>query len=203
MIDTSVEPEVFSWGSTDVLVGANLLEQLADITTARLAPFGVVGVFCGCGSMRAQGTLQRLEDVLGSVASLELFEGIESNPTLELADEGAAFLQKVRPDLLIAIGGGSVIDLAKVSNCAAQADLPAAKLLERGSATGRLAASFVAIPTTSGTGSEVTPFATIWDVEGGRKLSKEAFRDLVYEGTLEVRKVAQFGEVIILVVHEV
>ena len=37
--------------------------------------------------------------------------------------------------------------------------------------------------------------------EGGRKLSKEAFRDLVYEGTLEVRKVAQFGEVIILVVY--
>ena len=37
--------------------------------------------------------------------------------------------------------------------------------------------------------------------EGGGKLSKEAFRELVYEGTLEVRKVAQFGEVIILVVY--
>ena len=37
--------------------------------------------------------------------------------------------------------------------------------------------------------------------EGGGRLSKEAFRDLVYEGTLEVRKVAQFGEVIILVVY--
>ena len=37
--------------------------------------------------------------------------------------------------------------------------------------------------------------------EGGGRLSKEAFRELVYEGTLEVRKVAQFGEVIILVVY--
>ena len=37
--------------------------------------------------------------------------------------------------------------------------------------------------------------------DGGARLSKEAFRDLVYEGTLEVRKVAQFGEVIILVVY--
>ena len=37
--------------------------------------------------------------------------------------------------------------------------------------------------------------------EGGGRLSKEAFRDLVYEGTLEVRKVAQFGELIILVVY--
>ncbi len=83
--------------------------------------------------------------VLGKTgAPGEIFDKAVPDPPAHLAAEGAAKLQRMQPDLLIALGGGSSLDCAK-------GILLAAECRPR----------FAAIPTTSGTGSEVTSYAVL------------------------------------------
>ena len=79
---------------------------------------------------------------------------------------------KELPEVIIALGGGSVIDSAKVFSAAAGNFEKVERYLKDGEAKLTLSAiPIIAIPTTAGTGSEVTSFATIWDEEHGRKFS--------------------------------
>lgn len=77
-----------------------------------------------------------------------------------------------QPELIVAIGGGSVIDSAKVF-AAAHGDFEAIKtFLETKKATNSTAATpIIAVPTTAGTGSEVTSWGTVWDEATGSKYS--------------------------------
>lgn len=72
------------------------------------------------------------------------FTGVKPDPTVELAAEGTALMRQEQPDLLIALGGGSAMDTAK------------AMVYFAGEGV-----TFVAIPTTSGSGSEVTNFSIL------------------------------------------
>lgn len=72
------------------------------------------------------------------------FDQIRPDPTVELAAEGTARVRKFQPDLMVALGGGSTLDCAKAMAYFAKGTFP-----------------LVAIPTTSGSGSEVTDFAIL------------------------------------------
>lgn len=74
----------------------------------------------------------------------EIWDQIKPDPTVELAAEGTALMRQLQPDLLIALGGGSAMDTAK------------AMVYFAGEGV-----TFVAIPTTSGSGSEVTDFSIL------------------------------------------
>ena len=74
----------------------------------------------------------------------EFFAGVKPDPSVELAAEGTALMRQLQPDLLIALGGGSAMDTAK------------AMVYFAGDGV-----RFVAIPTTSGSGSEVTNFSIL------------------------------------------
>lgn len=75
---------------------------------------------------------------------VEYFTGVKPDPTVELAAEGTAKLKAFGPDLIVALGGGSTMDCAKAMAYFSKSD-----------------AKLVAIPTTSGSGSEVTDFAVL------------------------------------------
>ncbi len=116
-------------------------------------------------------------DGLG-IAHAEFFE-VTPDPTLACAKEGAARMRKFAPDVIVAVGGGSPMDAAKVMwalyenpeskfEDLAMRFMDIRKRVQPFPTLGKKAA-FVAIPTTAGTGSEVTPFAVITDEKTGEK----------------------------------
>ena len=106
----------------------------------------------------------------------------DAEPEVKIVMEGVEMLNLYQPDQIIALGGGSVIDAAKIMKLkyeSPQADLEelAAPFLDIRKRVVRYPtektkrARLIAISTTSGTGSEVTPFAVMFDKQGGRKVT--------------------------------
>ncbi|WP_232696669.1 bifunctional acetaldehyde-CoA/alcohol dehydrogenase [Brevibacillus daliensis] len=109
----------------------------------------------------------------------KVFDQVEPDPSTTTVQKGTELMAQFQPDVIIALGGGSAMDAAKAmwlfyeypneefSNLR-QKFLDIRKRVYKFPKLGRLA-QFVAIPTTSGTGSEVTPFAVITDKEKNLK----------------------------------
>jgi alcohol dehydrogenase class IV len=95
------------------------------------------------------------------------FDGVATNPTLENVHQARACWDEQRCDGLVAIGGGSVIDVGKVLIAGLCADAPMEQVLREGDRLlSRDAPPFAALPTTAGTGSESTTAALIKDDQG-------------------------------------
>ncbi|AIY80602.1 iron-containing alcohol dehydrogenase [Clostridium botulinum] len=123
-------------------------------------------VVVGGGSMKRFGFLQKVEDYLKEAGmEVQLFEGVEPDPSVETVMKGAEAMRNFEPDWIVAMGGGSPIDAAKAmwifyeypDFTFEQAVVPF------GLPDLRQKAKFVAIPSTSGTATEVTAFSVITD----------------------------------------
>ncbi|MCL1095308.1 bifunctional acetaldehyde-CoA/alcohol dehydrogenase [Shewanella kaireitica] len=109
----------------------------------------------------------------------EVFYDVEADPTMQIVEQGAKVAHSFQPDVIIALGGGSPMDAAKIIWVMYEhpdvdfADLALRfmdirKRIYKFPKLGKKA-KMVAIPTTSGTGSEVTPFAVVTDEKTGMK----------------------------------
>ncbi|WP_448534671.1 bifunctional acetaldehyde-CoA/alcohol dehydrogenase [Parathermosynechococcus lividus] len=109
----------------------------------------------------------------------DIFHEVEPDPTLSTVNRGLALLRQYQPDVIIAVGGGSPMDAAKVmwllyEHPEVEFDGLAMRFMDIRKRVYQLPplgqkAIMVAIPTTSGTGSEVTPFAVVTDDRVGIK----------------------------------
>ena len=102
-----------------------------------------------------------------------VWTGVEAEPSVETVEKMIGFLKEKQPENVIAVGGGSVLDAAKAAFLSWQTKWPLKELfgVNRWSSTnpGKRLKRMVAIPTTSGTGSEATPYSNIVDHESGVK----------------------------------
>lgn len=169
------EPKRLKWGETLVVVGIGCFDQIATDIRSRIesAP-GPITIFSGRKTMRELGFLDSLVSQFAP-RRVEIFEGIGPDPTVNSCQQAVNFLRKVHPACIIALGGGSVIDTAKVAQITAGTGNSVSDLLYHTAEKQlrSLTDTFVAVPTTAGTGSEVTPFATVWDFDGPKKHSIE------------------------------
>jgi len=122
-------------------------------------------VVTGRKSARKMGFLEKVGKSLKKqeIAPIS-FEKVEPNPSIQTAQEGANLAKKERCDLIIGLGGGSPMDTAKVISLLLTNPSPLSKYF------GKDKVKFptlplIEIPTTAGTGSEVTPYAVITDIE--------------------------------------
>jgi len=150
----------------DIYHGAGCLEVLKTLK-------GKKAVICvGGGAMKRGGFLQKAQAYLEEAGmEVALIEGIEADPSVETVMNGAAKMLEFQPDWIIAMGGGSPIDAAKAMWI--KYEYPNITFEEMcvvfGIPTLRTKARFVAIPSTSGTATEVTDFSIITDYKKGIK----------------------------------
>lgn len=136
--------------STNVFFGENSLERLEQIRNKN--------VLIVCDEfMVKSGAVDKIKSHLGS-CRVDVFSKTVPDPPIEVVSEGIRCLAQCQADVMIALGGGSAIDAAKA-------------IREIGSRLGmaRIEECF-AIPTTSGTGSEVTKFSVITNAKEGVKI---------------------------------
>jgi len=115
--------------------------------------------------------------------SLHVFAGIEPEPRDATVDNLSKQIRKFKPDFLVALGGGSVIDALKVASAMATLGVEINALWGTGTVTPLLEKSkqklrpMIAIPSTSGSGAEVTKYAVLYD-------SKEKLKRIVVDPAL-------------------
>lgn len=129
-------------------------------------------VCVGGGSMKKFGFLDKTVNYLKEAGmEVELFEGIEPDPSVDTVMKGAEAMQKFQPDWIVAIGGGSPIDAAKAMWI--KYEYPDITFEDMCKVFGipelRRKAHFCAISSTSGTATEVTAFSIITDYNKGIK----------------------------------
>lgn len=129
-------------------------------------------IVTGGSSMRKGGFLDKAEQALKK-AKMEVYilEGVEPDPSVTTVMKGAKIMQEFQPDWIIAIGGGSPIDAAKAMWAFYEyPDVTFESLcIPFNFPELRKKAHFVAIPSTSGTATEVTAFSVITDYDKGIK----------------------------------
>jgi len=140
--------------------GAGALEKLATLDGKRAV------IVTGGNSMKRFGFLDQAAELLKS-AGMEtiVIDGVEPNPSVDTVVRGGREMLAFEPDWIVAIGGGSALDAAKVMWCFYEhPELRFEQIIEPGSMPPlRTKARFVAIPSTSGTASEITAFSVITD----------------------------------------
>ncbi len=149
------------------------LEDMADITRVTIVTDP---------TMTRLGFVDKVLDVLArrpNKVALQIIDSVEPEPTITTVDRGAELMREFRPDTIIALGGGSPMDAAKVMwlryehpeivfSDMREKFFDVRKRAFKFPTLGNLA-KLVCIPTTSGTGAEVTPFAVITDPKTGLK----------------------------------
>jgi alcohol dehydrogenase len=119
----------------------------------------------------ARGGLQRLSGLLQR--PMHVVKDVSPNPDLAQIDAQLENLEGLNVGDVVAIGGGSVLDTAKILAAGVSAGRTSLRehLLAGRPLRSTRASRLVCVPTTAGTGSEVTPFATVWDHSAKKKLS--------------------------------
>lgn len=165
--------------------GLGSLSELKNITGKKAI------IVTGGNSVKANGTLARVEAILDEL-NIEhtVFSGVEPDPSINTVRKGAKAFEAFNPDWVIGLGGCSAIDAAKAMW--AIYEHPTLTFDDMIKIAGipplRNKARFVAIPSTSGTGTEITALAVITDTEKGVKyplVSHELLPDLaIVDGEL-------------------
>ncbi|MEH6848364.1 Alcohol dehydrogenase, class IV [Bacillus sp. 491mf] len=129
---------------TDIYMGKGALNRLKEFNDRRI--FIVTDPF-----MVQSGMIEHIEKNLNDSNTYIIFSNIVPDPPIEVVVDGIKELSTFNADLMIALGGGSAIDAAKAMKDFSRQIVKKEEI------------PFIAIPTTSGTGSEVTAFSVITD----------------------------------------
>ncbi|NLP45618.1 MAG: iron-containing alcohol dehydrogenase [Epulopiscium sp.] len=146
----------------DIVFGKGTLEYLSTLEGKKAI------LVTGGRSMKRFGFLDQAKTYLEKAGmEVSIFDGVEPNPSVETVEKGAKAMQDFEPDWIVAIGGGSALDAAKIMWAFYEyPELKFEEIIEPNSMPKlRNKAKFVAIPSTSGTASEITAFSVITDTK--------------------------------------
>ncbi|SHF20839.1 iron-containing alcohol dehydrogenase [Caloramator proteoclasticus] len=141
---------------TSIIIGENSIEYIKNIEMKKVL------IVTGGRSMFDNGAIDKLIGILKEKnVEVHIFKGVAKNPTTEVVKLGIEEMKRVNPDTVIGIGGGSPIDAAKAMALFYEYDLDIEKVEGTTLPQIRRRTKFIAIPSTSGTGTEVTRASVI------------------------------------------
>lgn len=145
----------------DLYYGENAIEELKCLKGYKKAI-----IVTGGSSMKKNGFLDKCEKVIKNAGlEVKIFDGVEPDPSIETVYKGAATMREYNPDVIVALGGGSALDAAKAMWVFYEYPNKTFEDIKNPFTMPKLRtkAIFAAIPSTSGTASEVTAFSVITD----------------------------------------
>lgn len=163
-----------SFDETVTVFGSGALPQLS--AYAMLDQYRTVMIVMGGASSHASGAFPALMQAPGFGKldiNLPRFEDVPPEPDTNCVRAIAAKMEEEKPDAVLAVGGGSVMDAAKAAYLSWQTGMDICRLFGKDAASSKFPERkfkrILAIPTTAGTGSEVTCYSNIIDAETGLK----------------------------------
>lgn len=156
-----------------VLPGAGSIKKIGDV----LHESGYKKAFLvTTPGMIRRGQVAEVEESLSKFGiESVIYDKSEADPPSDLVDQGAALCKKEGCDCVVGFGGGSAIDMAKGINALRFNE---GSILDYAAKPMKLCHGLIAIPTTSGTGSELSNGAIITDVKSGKKLPIMCLNDM-------------------------
>lgn len=153
---------------TRITFGVDSLQMLPSLASIEAAK--TIKLVIGGKSLKESG---HLSTILGLLAGrdVRITEGVPAEPGVSDLEREVQSLREHPVDCVLGVGGGSVLDLAKAAAFAAPQKVDPRELLKRLPAKLAPSIPFVAVPTTAGTGSEVTPWSVFWEKEEKKKYS--------------------------------
>ncbi|MCD8349778.1 MAG: iron-containing alcohol dehydrogenase [Planctomycetaceae bacterium] len=157
--------KILNYSPQQIVIGKGSLEYLRHVQADR------VMIITGAGSMVKSGVIARIREYMRAAGSILVHDGIQADPTFEEVEAGLTAMREFRPDTIVAVGGGSALDAAKAMMLFYEfPHLDMSRILEEKIPDKREKTTLIAIPSTSGTGSEVTRTTVITDVAKGIKI---------------------------------
>jgi alcohol dehydrogenase class IV len=158
-----MQQEFFGNGSIDKL--KNILRE-----------YNPKNVFLVTGkkSFNLSGAEEKIRSILNNIEFTH-FNSFSNNPNIDDVKNGLSSFKKSSPDLVLAVGGGSVLDIAKAINILSFQNDSSETYIQGKKSLERQGLPLIAIPLTSGTGSEATRFSTIYIDKKKYSLSDKKF----------------------------
>ncbi len=153
---------------TSLLFGQEWLGDLGQQVGAVVD--GPIALMTGNGAARSNGYLEQVCAALGE-RQFGVFDQVEPEPSHSTVMAAKRFVEQGGFRGVLALGGGSTIDAAKAVTCLAYADAEITPYMDREREFGGKQVPLIALPTTAGTGSEVTPFSVLTNDATGEKKS--------------------------------
>lgn len=140
-----------------LVTGEDSLEYLGTI------PYTKAVIVTGGHSMARTGVLDKIKTIMkGTEENFSIYSGISKNPTDTQVLDGVEYMKKEKPDVVLAVGGGSSIDAAKVMVLMYEyPELNFDNVYTTDLSDKKLKTKLIAVPSTSGTASEVTQISVI------------------------------------------
>lgn len=161
---------------TEVLFGEGVSSQAGECA-AKMGSRALL--VTGKSSAQKCGALDRILPSLKSAGvEIAVFDDVEPNPSISTLSEGAGRARDFNADIIIGIGGGSPLDAAKGIAVVAVNEEPPERYFSEVPENDPL--PVIAVPTTSGTGSEITPYAVITDTSTDTPAKRTIRSPLIY-----------------------
>ena len=149
---------------TRIVFGDGSLNKLGHIISEKKSSGARIFLVTGKNSLKSQGVLGRIRHYLKG-HQITHFDDALPFPSPELVDEAVELCRKSEPDIVVSVGGGSALDLGKLVAILLNND---GTSLEYGQGQKKITnrgLPFIAVPTTSGSSSEVTSGAALWQMD--------------------------------------